>query len=497
MIRYRPEIDGLRALAVVPVVLYHAGIPGFSGGYVGVDIFFVISGYLITMLILRDVEAGCFSIVRFYERRARRILPALIFVTLACVPIAWISMIPKDFDDFAASIWSVALFVSNFHFWLESGYFDTAIELKPLVHTWSLAVEEQYYIIIPLFLVVLLRFGRSGIVLALSVVFAASLASALIGSASYPAANFYLLPGRAWELIAGGLLAVYELKNTPAVASRTANVLALLGLILLVASLFTFTSVTPHPGLLTLAPVLATVLIIRFGHARGPVNRLLSLQMLVSTGLISYSLYLWHQPIFAIARVRALDNLGIAEYFPLIGLSILVSMATWRYLETPFRNAQIVSTKTIWRLSSIAVAGTAAIGLTGASGVMRPNSTQLLDYIARTAESDVILVFQKDGRLCHNRLPDDACVIGDPRRSVTWALVGDSHAGSIAATHNQRPRWNTADGCRLRLRARPPTNRQRVLPGGKRCHQDTTVDERYRNCRTDRPLCTANGTNEI
>ena len=157
---YRREIDGLRALAVLPVILFHAGFETFSGGFVGVDVFFVISGYLITTIILAELEQGRFSIVNFYERRARRILPALFLVMLVCIPFAWIWLLPSDMKDFSQSLIAVAIFASNILFWRESGYFDTAAELKPLLHTWSLAVEEQYYVLFPLFLMLFWKLGK-------------------------------------------------------------------------------------------------------------------------------------------------------------------------------------------------------------------------------------------------------------------------------------------------------------------------------------------------
>jgi peptidoglycan/LPS O-acetylase OafA/YrhL len=173
---YRREIDGLRALAVIPVILFHAGIDSFAGGFVGVDVFFVISGYLITSIILEEIEGGRFSIVDFYERRARRILPALFLVMLTCVPLAWLLLLPGDVKEFSQSLVAVSVFASNFLFWHQSGYFDTAAELKPLLHTWSLAVEEQYYVFFPLLLILTWRFGRLTILAILVTIFVASLA---------------------------------------------------------------------------------------------------------------------------------------------------------------------------------------------------------------------------------------------------------------------------------------------------------------------------------
>lgn len=195
--KYRPEIDGLRAVAVIPVILFHAGVTVFSGGFIGVDIFFVISGFLITTILIQDLEAGRFSILTFYERRARRILPALFAVIIACLPFAWMWMFPDQLKNFGQSIAATALFSSNILFWKESGYFSIGVDLKPLLHTWSLAIEEQYYIIFPVMLALVWRFGRKalfGLTLTIAVV---SLGMAQVMSHTHPDFSFYMLPTRA------------------------------------------------------------------------------------------------------------------------------------------------------------------------------------------------------------------------------------------------------------------------------------------------------------
>ena len=200
--KYRAEIDGLRALAVVPVILFHAGFELFSGGFVGVDVFFVISGYLITTILIEDIDNNRFSIVNFYDRRARRILPALFFVMLVCIPFAWMWMLPNQMNDFAKSLVAVTLFASNILFWRESGYFDAAAEEKPLLHTWSLAVEEQYYLLFPIFLILAWRFGKNRVFWMIVLMAAISLLLSEWGWRNQTTANFYLAPTRAWELFA-------------------------------------------------------------------------------------------------------------------------------------------------------------------------------------------------------------------------------------------------------------------------------------------------------
>jgi peptidoglycan/LPS O-acetylase OafA/YrhL len=209
MMGYRREIDGLRAIAVIPVILFHAGFEGFGGGFVGVDIFFVISGYLITSIILTQKAAGTFSLPKFYERRARRILPALFLVMAACIPFAWLWLTPPDMVDFAESLFATPLFLSNHLFLSESGYFGTASELKPLLHTWSLSVEGQYYILFPLFLLGMWGLGTRWTVTTFAAIAMLSFALAHWGAYNEPAAAFFLLPTRVWEIAVGAFIAFY------------------------------------------------------------------------------------------------------------------------------------------------------------------------------------------------------------------------------------------------------------------------------------------------
>jgi peptidoglycan/LPS O-acetylase OafA/YrhL len=208
--KYRKEIDGLRALAVLPVILFHAGFTTFSGGFVGVDIFFVISGYLITTIIVDEMEKGKFSLFNFYDRRARRILPALFFVMLCTLPFAWFWMLPRDLKSFSESLVAVPLFASNILFYLTSGYFDTASVLKPLLHTWSLAVEEQYYVLFPLFLMLAWKLGKKWIISLLLLIAIVSLLAAQWGSPTHPSFTFYLLPTRGFEILIGALISFYK-----------------------------------------------------------------------------------------------------------------------------------------------------------------------------------------------------------------------------------------------------------------------------------------------
>ena len=356
LLTYRPEIDGLRALAVVPVILYHADVPYFNGGFIGVDIFFVISGYLITSIILADLESGSFSLRNFYERRARRILPALFIVMLACIPFAWLWLTPSRLDSFGQSIIAANLFVSNILFWSETGYFLPAAETKPLMHTWSLAVEEQYYLLFPLFLLLgWRRFSRNTLYLILTTVGITSFALCLYAAEHYPSANFYLLPTRGWELLLGSLCAIFLKENRHAEWKNGS--LAAIGLALICFSVFWIDQSDRHPGWITLLPTIGCTLFILFGTANTLPGKVMGYRPLVVIGLISYSAYLWHFPILVLPEHRLIDSPGVSSTLSALAITLVISVVSWRYLETPFRNKEKVSRRhlIVFCLSSSAV----------------------------------------------------------------------------------------------------------------------------------------------
>ncbi len=353
--KYRREIDGLRAIAVLPVIFFHAGFELFRGGFVGVDVFFVISGYLITTIILADQEKGTFSLLNFYERRARRILPALFIVMLASIPFAWFWLLPDDMKSFSKSLVAAATYMANILFWHERGYF-TATELKPLLHTWSLAVEEQYYAFFPLVLMLVWRLGKKYIFTALFVIALLSLALAQIGSISHPTAAFFLLPTRAWELMVGGLVAfviMYRKQYIDIVAQKRAitEVLGLLGLALILYAVFSFNNTMVIPGLWALVPTIGTALIILFVSPQTATGKFLGSKIAVGIGLISYSAYLWHQPLFVFARHRSLTKPGTLTFLLLSAAAIGLAYLSWRYIERPFRTKGLISRNRIFSYS--------------------------------------------------------------------------------------------------------------------------------------------------
>ena len=434
--RYRSEIDGLRAVAVVPVILYHAGSDLFSGGYVGVDVFFVISGYLITSILVEDLAAGRFSIARFYERRARRILPALFLVLLCTTALAWAWMVPSQLDSYARALVAVVLFVSNVHFWRAEDYFAPAAELNPLLHTWSLAVEEQFYIAFPIFLLLLWRFGRRRMLPTIGALSLASLALAEWGWRNEPAASFFLLPTRAWELGAGALCALV-LREGPV---RGRPLLAGLGLGLIAVAVFAFDDETPFPSLYALAPVGGTALVILFARAGSPVARLLSLRAMVGIGLVSYSAYLWHQPLFALARVRSVAHPSPELMLGLVLATFALAYLSWRFVEQPFRGrTPVLSTRpAVFAASGAAAAVFVGVGLYGQATAgrfdawMAANPERAGVYGMAMAADAIDGVYRDDGACQFNVPRLDAAVVERLRacrgtHGPGIAVLGDSH----------------------------------------------------------------------
>jgi peptidoglycan/LPS O-acetylase OafA/YrhL len=351
--KYRAEIDGLRALAVLPVIFFHAGFEFFNGGFIGVDIFFVISGYLITTIIISEMAEDNFSIVNFYERRARRILPALFFVMAACLPFAWLWFLPSDLKDFGQSLVAVSIFSSNILFWIEGGYFGTAAELKPLIHTWSLAVEEQYYVLFPIFLMLTWKLGIKWILILLSIIFLISLGVAEWGAYNSPSGAFFLLPTRGWEILVGVFAAFYLNYNTHLKSHTINQVLSLLGFGMISYSIIAFNETTPFPSLYTLIPTIGTGLLILYAVPKTYVHKLLSMKFIVGIGLISYSTYLWHQPLFAFTKNRVLGEPSDLNLIILCAASLVIAWFSWKFVEMPFRSKTKVSRRSIFKFALI------------------------------------------------------------------------------------------------------------------------------------------------
>lgn len=362
---YRAEIDGLRAIAIIPVIFFHAGFSLFSGGFVGVDVFFVISGYLITTIILSDMKKGDFSFLKFYEKRARRIFPALFLVMFVSLPFAWLWLLPEDLKSFSRSLYFVAAFCSNILFWKTSGYFDGDAELKPLLHTWSLGVEEQYYLVFPLLILFLSRMNKRLISFAIAGMLLLSLYAANLKISDNPMSAFYFLPYRAWELLMGALIASAPLFNKPKQNDLINQIASAIGLIFVFISVFFLDKNTPYPSYFTLLPVAGAGLLIGFAKPNTWAHYFLTSKLFIAVGLISYSAYLWHQPIFAFARHYWGNDLPLTALCALVVLVFGLSYFSWKHIERPFRSKEKFSTRRFTALSIACLIVLSAIGATG------------------------------------------------------------------------------------------------------------------------------------
>ena len=453
--QYRREVDGLRSLAIVPVILFHAGVAGFGGGYVGVDVFFVISGYLITSILADELGRGTYSIASFYERRARRILPALFVMLAVTLPFAYMLLNPADLVYFAKSLLGSVLFLANITSYLQSGYFDAASDVKPLMHLWSLAIEEQYYVVFPVLLAALWRLRLVKVFLAILFLSLASLMFAEFKLGKDVSSAFFYLHSRAWELGVGALLA---LAMTPQIQTHlkfeipllVCQALALVGLTLIVFAIVSFDTGTRFPGASALIPTLGAALVIAFGTQHTLVGKLLGARYLVGVGLVSYSAYLWHQPIFAFARYQSPNHLSPSVLFALILFTFVVAYLSWRFIEAPFRQKGRVSRKTIAILSLAGIVFFAAVAAVTNAKQGFPKRYPK----AYAAAFDPPKV--KEGKFCEfKKLQDleglDFCEFGDVTSDRVVLLYGDSHASSLLGELDEEFKKRRVKGLRVRL----------------------------------------------
>jgi peptidoglycan/LPS O-acetylase OafA/YrhL len=444
---YRADIDGLRAISVLAVVFFHAGFPLFSGGYIGVDIFFVISGFLITSLILKEYEAGTFSMFHFWERRARRILPALFIVLAASSIAAQIALWPIPLREFAGQLMASLVFAANFAMAGAVDYFTPQAANAPLSHLWSLAVEEQFYLLFPIILLTLLKGGRKLTYAALSLFLIFSLLFAqwsgnirihppyleneLLWYAQSAFSGFYLPIGRAWELLVGGLLAFHP-NIAKQLSGKFRNFLAISGLMIIVICVVAFDGEIPTPSVYTLLPVIGAALLITCGNSNGTVQFLLTRRPVIFIGLISYSLYLWHQPLFAFVRSSYSETLEWWFYVALILISIALSYLSWRFVEQPCRDLQRVKNKAFISTAIAAMIGFFLFGgiafNTGGIPNATPQERYLLALDPQKLGSYVSTAFES------SKMPFDTAtsqpkvlVVGDSQGQDFYNVISESN----------------------------------------------------------------------
>jgi len=425
---YRSDIDGLRSVAIISVVLFHAGLRPFSGGFVGVDIFFVISGYLITGHIYNDVLKSEFSFAKFYVRRARRILPALFFVLSASFLIGFFLLSPGEFRKFSLSAVAAMFGISNVYYWLSSDYFAPASDQLPMLMTWSLGVEEQFYVVFPWVILFLNRFFKRGILPAVATLVILSFIFSIVALKINPAFTFYLLPSRAWELGIGGFLAVMETKGLRLDQGRkgVVNGIALIGAMLIAIPIFVYNDSTPFPGASALWPVLGSALLIA---TPGSIVALgLGSRPLVFIGLVSYSWYLWHWPLLSFASVASVWPLQQSAALVIVAISFVLAVLTYYLVEKPFRRPGISNSRTLWRyataLAIFALPFALAVVLAGVPQRFGPQ-VATIEKVTGSREACLISYGASSpvsGAGCQPA--------GGAEPAI--ALIGDSHAAALA-----------------------------------------------------------------
>ncbi len=446
---YRPDIDGLRAIAVSTVVLYHAGISGFSGGFVGVDIFFVISGFLITGIVWSELGKGSFSLQDFYVRRIRRIFPALFAVLFFCSIAAFLLLTPQDLEAFGKSLNATVSFYSNFHWVKNTNYFDGPAIEKPLLHTWSLSVEEQFYAVWPLALLFLSRTVPARripyVVLGLAILSLAFAENNLSGPKNDA---FYLPWWRAWELLLGALLALTPLTLRP---GRLSAALAGAGLAMIALAVALYSSSTRFPGISALLPCVGAALLIVSGGSSNPFSRILAIAPIRHIGLISYSLYLIHWPLFAFSHLVIGPELSLPLRLSLIFSSVALAHLSWRFVETPFRKAGFPKLQVFG-------AAAAAMGCLLLAGLSIDQSGGFPFRV-----NSKVLRFEAEGMNSSNycrqidlkEIVGDTCELGERRAgeghggSYDFVLWGDSHAGNFGPAVNILARTQKLSGLML------------------------------------------------
>ena len=467
---YRPDIDGLRAIAVLAVILFHARIPGFSGGYVGVDVFFVISGYLITQQLLSGMnEPLGLMLARFYTRRARRILPALFLVVGVVLAVAMFVFLPSDLEGLGRDATLSIVFAGNIAAWTSGGYFDASNQHLPLLHLWTIAIEEQFYLVFPLFFWILHRYLHSSRVSALLVICTLlSFGLCVWAAESHPRANFYLAPTRAWELLLGALLATRLIRAPPDPWKESLAACAMLAIAL---SVFLYDQDMSYPGYYALTPTLATATLILLGSSTPPLtNRILSIRPVVLVGLASYSLYLWHFPIQTLFEYYYVRELRAVETATWLLLTLILALGSWVYVENPIRRKRSFGSNRHFAISVAACATILAVSSFAFwqySGLLRKIPVDVRSAI------DVRNSMHADTRTCMDLGAErvaagELCRFGSTDAAEEgWVLWGDSHALALlpaleqmAMEHNTRLYFAGKSACRPLLNVASPGQNQ-------------------------------------
>lgn len=462
--KYRADVDGLRALAVLPVIAYHMGIGGIPGGFTGVDIFFVISGYLICGIIYNSAMKGNFSYLDFYKRRCLRILPPLFVVLLAVMIFGYYHLLPAQFTDLSNSALAALLSASNIFFWKTTGYFDGPADLKPLLHTWSLAVEEQFYIIFPIILLAVIRLFRNRTTQVMLLVIVCSLLLSIYGVTRKPTFTFYMLPTRAWEMALGGIIAIAGLEaKTAHYSAGIKHAMSLSGLALILFGFLWLDTTMPFPAWNALYPCIGSFLIILAGQ-QSVVSRLLALKPVVYIGMISYCLYLWHWPIIVYSRMFFNFEPGVRELV-ILTLTFGLAVASRYLIEIPFRYK--LSYLSPGRIVTASVIGLAVMAsgalykghISNSSGQFSPAALALAQYSEYSKMPEFDYQYRRgqcfvDGKSDEDKPFDREFCLKTSPTAKNYVMIGDSHAAhlwraiSLAAGDGVNVIQATSAGCK-------------------------------------------------
>ena len=443
---YRRDIDSLRAISVLFVIFFHLNIPFFEGGFLGVDIFFVISGFLITKIILNDISENKFTLNKFYNRRIRRIIPLVLFVTFITTIIGYFVYFPNEFNEYVQNLLSVHLFFSNFWYSGKGGYFGPNLEIDPLIHFWSLSVEEQFYLIYPILLIFFFKKNLSKLfvfLLIFTIIFSFSI-SQFGGNLKFnypyfenefkffsiPQFAFYSTLTRAWEILIGCMAAIYTNKNKWKFQYR--NEFINMSFIFLIISLFLFNKDIPHPSLFTLIPIFFTLNILIFNNDSSTNNYILNSKFISSIGLISFSLYLWHQPIFSYVNLYTIKEPDNFIKIFLILLIFLISFFSWKFIEKPFRNPKLVNNKFLFIsiFSFLVIIFISIIFFNSSNKNFDPKLLKILNEKSNYEKKYFDKCTTRPKKYIH---PAKACIIGYKKNeNVEIAIIGDSHLAALA-----------------------------------------------------------------
>jgi peptidoglycan/LPS O-acetylase OafA/YrhL len=429
--KYRSEIDGLRAIAVLPVIIYHAGLAICPGGFVGVDVFFVISGYLITSILALEMDAGRYSVLGFYERRIRRLFPALVGLLIVCTVISTLLMMPQDLKEYGQSAFATALSASNIYFWLKVGYFESSAVSRPLLHTWSLGVEDQFYVVFPIVLMGAARLFKNCWRRVIDLLLVASLVFSAFEVRSHPESAFYLLPSRMWELLLGSWLATRPWAPGP---RWRREALAAVGLALILFAVCCFSDAVPFPGLAALVPCVGALLVIQSSPGTATA-KILSWRPLVWIGLISYSLYLYHWPLIVYAKYVLMVRPDVYGEIalPLCCLAVGLAYLSYRYIESPFRRGAALGSR-----RSLFVATASAMGLVVCFGLGAEATAGFPQRLPPDIRA--IALGATDTKLGRDRcdslpaadvLAGKACPVGRSGTALRFAVFGDSFGEAV------------------------------------------------------------------